>query len=73
MPPAFLCLRSPAAAQGLDKGTKAFGLSEELKTGVLFLTYSSLISNVGGRSRLQQVRAQGAAFLRPLSLQGGQR
>ncbi|XP_047130991.1 uncharacterized protein LOC100210324 isoform X1 [Hydra vulgaris] len=43
--------------QQLDKGQKAFGLITEYKTGVLFSTYSTLVSctNKGKSSRLDQL------------------
>ncbi|KAK9814268.1 hypothetical protein WJX72_003136 [[Myrmecia] bisecta] len=41
--------------QTLDKETRALGLPKDFQEGVLFLTYSTLISNVKGRTRLQQV------------------
>ncbi len=34
--------------QALDQGSKALGLAKDLQEGVLFLTYSTLISQVGG-------------------------
>ncbi|KAF8066309.1 strawberry notch-like protein [Scenedesmus sp. PABB004] len=41
---------------GLDAGTRALGLDRDLQEGVLFLTYSTLISaGRGGRSRMDQV------------------
>eukprot|EP00208_Stichococcus_sp_RCC1054_P000099 CAMPEP_0206143488 /NCGR_PEP_ID=MMETSP1473-20131121/20743_1 /ASSEMBLY_ACC=CAM_ASM_001109 /TAXON_ID=1461547 /ORGANISM="Stichococcus sp, Strain RCC1054" /LENGTH=921 /DNA_ID=CAMNT_0053538919 /DNA_START=201 /DNA_END=2963 /DNA_ORIENTATION=+ len=44
--------------QALDRGQKALGMSKDLKEGVLFMTYSTLIS-AGGKAvkggRLQQV------------------
>uniref|UniRef100_A0A383VKE6 UBA domain-containing protein n=1 Tax=Tetradesmus obliquus TaxID=3088 RepID=A0A383VKE6_TETOB len=41
---------------GLDRGTRALGLAKDLQEGVLFLTYSTLISaGKGGRSRMEQV------------------
>lgn len=40
----------------LDAATKVGGLSQDFKEGVLFLTYSTLVSaGRGGRSRFQQV------------------
>eukprot|EP00775_Hariotina_reticulata_P007699 gene7699-7898_t len=40
----------------LDKGTRALGLDKDLQEGVLFLTYSTLISaGRAGKSRLEQV------------------
>eukprot|EP00878_Enallax_costatus_P032695 GHUV01035950.1.p1 GENE.GHUV01035950.1~~GHUV01035950.1.p1 ORF type:complete len:643 (+),score=180.98 GHUV01035950.1:954-2882(+) len=40
----------------LDKGTRALGLDRELQEGVLFLTYSTLISaGRAGKSRMDQV------------------
>ncbi|XP_067930310.1 uncharacterized protein [Watersipora subatra] len=48
--------------KAIDKGTRLFGLSESVKTGVLFSTYSTLVSHVftGAygtlrRSRLEQL------------------
>ncbi|KAF5837835.1 P-loop containing NTP hydrolase pore-1-domain-containing protein [Dunaliella salina] len=41
--------------QTLDKETKALGLSSDFKEGVLFLTYSSLISKIKGKSRIDQI------------------
>ncbi|GIL79152.1 hypothetical protein Vretifemale_8504, partial [Volvox reticuliferus] len=39
----------------LDRESRALGLAKEYREGVLFMTYSTLISQVKGRSRLQQV------------------
>ena len=46
--------------QGLDKGNKGFGLSKEMQSGVLFSTYSTLVSATSGQkakggSRLSQL------------------
>lgn len=32
--------------KAIDKGTKLFGLSDSVKTGVVFSTYSTLVSSV---------------------------
>lgn len=32
--------------KGIDKGTTLFGLSESIRSGVVFSTYSTLVSNV---------------------------
>ena len=42
--------------QALTKGgARGFGLSKDLQRGVLFSTYSTLISGAGGTSRLAQI------------------
>eukprot|EP00198_Chlamydomonas_reinhardtii_P004216 XP_001693552.1 predicted protein [Chlamydomonas reinhardtii] len=46
----------------LDKESKALGLSREFQEGVLFMTYSTLISQVKGRSRLQQLSCARSHF-----------
>jgi hypothetical protein len=43
--------------QALDQGSKALGLAKELQEGVLFLTYSTLISQVGRHACSQQACA----------------
>ncbi|KAG2500714.1 hypothetical protein HYH03_001479 [Edaphochlamys debaryana] len=39
----------------LDRESRALGLAQEYREGVLFMTYSALISQQRGRARLQQV------------------
>ena len=46
--------------QGLDRGSKGLGLSAEMKSGILFSTYATLVSATSaqkqrGVSRLQQL------------------
>jgi hypothetical protein len=41
---------SGCTLQTLDKETRAFGLATEFQTGVLFMTYSTLISATGNKS-----------------------
>ncbi len=50
--------------QALSLGAKGLGLSSELKRGVLFSTYSTLVSVAGRTNRLSQVIewCGGAAF-----------
>jgi hypothetical protein len=54
------CLLSATAIatlpiQVLDRENRAFGLSKEYQEGILFLTYSALISHAKGSARLDQV------------------
>ncbi|MEW5313763.1 MAG: hypothetical protein WDW38_005303 [Sanguina aurantia] len=41
--------------QAIDKETRALGLSKDFQTGVLFMTYATLVGNSKGRTRMQQV------------------
>ncbi|DBA97285.1 hypothetical protein WJX77_012218 [Trebouxia sp. C0004] len=41
--------------QTLDKETRATGLARDMQEGVLFMTYTTLISQMKGKGRLQQV------------------
>ena len=41
--------------QTLDKETRVMGLAKDMQEGVLFMTYTTLVSNNKGKSRLQQV------------------
>ncbi|KAL6756388.1 hypothetical protein V8C86DRAFT_3136630 [Haematococcus lacustris] len=54
--------------QTLDRETRALGLSQDFQEGCLFLTYSSLVSSLKGRSRLSQIVdwLGGPAFEGPL-------
>jgi hypothetical protein len=52
--------------QALDHGSKALGLSKDLQEGVLFLTYSTLISQVGAGG--EAGRQAGGRLVPPLLL-----
>jgi len=41
--------------QDLDKGTKGLGLVRSMQRGILFSTYSSLVSSSGTKSRFEQI------------------